>query len=157
MNRGLVARASIVINAPIYIVWGALTKPKIIKQYMFGTDVVTDWQVGSSIVWKGEWQGKTYEDKGKILKFETEHILEYSHFSPLSGDPDVPEKYHNMTIELKMKGNQTKITLLQDNNTTEEDRKHSETNWKMMLEGMKKLPDQYLSENPSCRIEDIEK
>lgn len=37
MNN-LIAKASITINAPITKVWEALTKPEIIKQYMFGTN-----------------------------------------------------------------------------------------------------------------------
>ncbi|GIW61908.1 MAG: hypothetical protein KatS3mg089_0760 [Patescibacteria group bacterium] len=106
---------------------------------MFGTNVVSDWQVGSSIVWKGEWQGKSYEDKGKILKFEKERKLQYTHFSPLTGKPDVPENYHTVTIELSNNGSQTTVRLSQDNNETEEARQHSEKNWRMMLEGLKKL------------------
>jgi hypothetical protein len=63
---------------------------------MFGTD----WKEGSPIVWQGEWQGKAYQDKGTILKIDQERVLQYSHFSPLSGQPDVPESYHTVTIEL---------------------------------------------------------
>ena len=139
MNKGLVAKASTIINVPIAKVWEALTKPEIIKQYMFGTNVVSDWKVGSSIVWKGEWQGKSYEDKGEILKIEEGRTLQYSHFSPLMGKPDVPENYHTVTIELANDGEETTVFLLQDGNATEEARKHSEKNWNIMLDGLKKL------------------
>jgi hypothetical protein len=71
VNRGLVAKASTIIDASIAKVWEALTSPEKIKQYMFGTDVVSDWKEGSSIRWKGEWQGKKYEDKGVILKLKS--------------------------------------------------------------------------------------
>lgn len=139
MKKGLIAKASTTINAPVAKVWEALTKPEIIKQYMFGTNVVSDWKVGSSISWKGEWQGKSHEDKGKILKFEEERLLQYNHFSPLSGEPDMPENYHTVTIELSGDGRQTTISLSQDNNATEAAREHSEKNWKMMFDGLKKL------------------
>jgi hypothetical protein len=43
-------------------------------QYMFGTNVISDWQEGSPILWKGEWQGKKYEDLGVILKLEPERV-----------------------------------------------------------------------------------
>jgi uncharacterized protein YndB with AHSA1/START domain len=85
--RGLIARASTTVHAPSSAVWRALTDPQMIKQYMFGTTVVTDWQEGDPIVWQGEWQGKRYEDKGVILKLDPGHLIEYSHFSPLSGQP----------------------------------------------------------------------
>ena len=138
-DNELVAKASTTINAPVARVWEALVRPDMIKQYMFGTHVVTDWKEGSPIVWQGEWQGKAYEDKGTILKIEPERVLQYSHFSPLSGQPDVPENYHTVTVELSGAGGQTHVSLAQDNNASEEAREHSEQNWRMMLEGLKKL------------------
>ena len=138
MNKGLIAKASITINAPVDKVWDALINPDKIKQYMFGTNAVSDWKEGSPIVWKGEWEGKKYEDRGVILKLEPGHMIQYSHFSPLTGQPDLPENYHIVTIELSGKGKQTLVSLLQDNNATEEAREHSENNWNMMLVGMKK-------------------
>jgi uncharacterized protein YndB with AHSA1/START domain len=106
---------------------------------MFGTTVVTDWQEGSPIVWKGEWQGKAYEDKGEILKLEKPKVLQYSHFSPLSGAPDSPENYHTVTIKLAEKGQKTTVTLTQDHNESEEDRQHAVQNWDTFLQGMKKF------------------
>jgi len=59
MNRGLIARASITIKVQVSKVWEALVNPDLVKQYMFGTTVVSDWNEGSPIVWKGEWQRKS--------------------------------------------------------------------------------------------------
>ena len=138
MKKDFIAKASTTINAPIAKVWDAFVNPQVIKKYMFGTTVASDWKEGSPITWKGEWEGRAYEDKGVILKIEPERLLKYSHFSPLSGQPDVPENYHKVTIELSRKGKQTAVSLSQDNNATEEARQHSEKNWKMMLAGLKK-------------------
>lgn len=138
MDKNLTARTSATINAPADKVWSALVEPDAIKQYMFGTTVVSDWEEGSDIRWKGEWEGKAYEDKGVILKLEPERTLQYSHFSPLAGLPDTPENYHTVTIELSGEGDQTRVSLSQDNNPTEEAREHSEKNWGMMLDGLKK-------------------
>jgi uncharacterized protein YndB with AHSA1/START domain len=123
-DQKLVAKASTAINAPVAEVWDALVDPKKIQQYMFGTNVASDWKKGSPIVWKGEWQGKKYEDKGTILRLERERVLQYSHFSPLSSLPDKPENYHTVTIELSPKGKQTIVSLSQDNNATEPEREH---------------------------------
>jgi len=135
----LVATASITVKAPIEKVWDSLVDSAAIKQYMFGTNVVSDWRVGSSITWRGEWQGKAYEDKGIIKKNEPVHLLQYSHFSPMMGKPDLPENYHLVTIELTHRGEETLVSLSQDGNATEEARKHSEDNWIMMLESLKKF------------------
>jgi uncharacterized protein YndB with AHSA1/START domain len=75
MKDDLLAKASITINAPSEEVWKALVNPEAIRQYMFGTHVISDWKEGSRIVWRGEWQGKPYEDKGVILTFKPERTL----------------------------------------------------------------------------------
>ena len=139
MDKNLIAKASVTVNAPKAKVWNALVHPEAIKQYMFGTNVVSDWREGSLIIWKGEWQGKSYEDKGVILQHKPERTLQYSHFSPLSGRPDQPENYHTVTIEVSSEGNQTRVSLAQDNNPTEQARDHSEKNWGMMLTALKKF------------------
>lgn len=134
-----IARAETTISASADKVWTALTDPQTIKKYMFGATVVSDWKEGGKIVWKGEWEGKSYEDKGKILILEPKKKLQYSHFSPLTGLDDIPENYHIVTIDLTEKGEQTAVTLTQDNNADEKIKKHSEKNWKMMLASLKKL------------------
>jgi uncharacterized protein YndB with AHSA1/START domain len=139
MDKKLVAKATITINAPTSKVWGALTKPDLIKQYMFGTEVTTDWQVGSPITYKGQWEGKTYEDKGKILQIEPGKLLVSTFWSSLSGLPDVPENYNTVRYELSTEGGSTRLTITQDNNATQEEADHSEQNWNMVLDGIKKL------------------
>ncbi|MGH7578543.1 MAG: SRPBCC domain-containing protein [Gemmatimonadales bacterium] len=137
MHTNLIATASVTVNAPVKKVWNALVNPRAIKQYMFGTTVVTDWREGSPIVWKGEWQGKAYEDRGVILQFKPEHLLQYSHFSPLAGLPDEPENHHTVTIEVSGEGERTHLSLAQDNNPTDQARDHSRKNWEMMLTALK--------------------
>jgi uncharacterized protein YndB with AHSA1/START domain len=142
MDGAFIAKAHITISAPPAKVWDALVNPEMIKQYMFGTNAVSDWKEGSPIVWQGEWEGKPYEDKGVILQLKPERLLQYSHFSPLSGQADVPANYHTVTIELSTEEKGTHLLLSQDNNSTEEDREHSEKMWAMMLEGIKKVLEQ---------------
>ncbi|HKP54422.1 MAG TPA: SRPBCC family protein [Chloroflexia bacterium] len=138
-NEGLIAKASTTIDGPIAKIWDALTTPEIIKQFMFGTETVSEWKEGSPIVWKGTWEGKSYEDKGVILKIEPQRMLQYSHYSPLSGDPDVPENYHTLTYELSEDGDKTLVVLSQDNNATEEEIEHSQGMWEKMLASLKKV------------------
>lgn len=142
MNTNLIARTAVTVNATNAEVWDALVNPEAIKQYYFGTNAVSDWLEGSPIVWKGEFKGKQYEDKGVILRLEPGKVLQYSHFSPLSGLPDKPENYHTVTIELSGERNQTHVSLAQDNNSTEDARDHSQQNWGTMLESLKKLLEQ---------------
>lgn len=139
MTEKLMAKASVTIDASRRAVWTALTDPDQIREYMFGADVESGWTVGSPITWKGEMKGKHYEDKGKILRIDRNRLLQYSHFSPLSGSPDQPENYHTVTITLSDDGGKTKVTLEQDRNADEAARKHSQDNWKAMLDGLKRV------------------
>ena len=139
MNNTFIAKATITINAPAARVWDALTQPEIIKRYLFGTQVTTDWRVGSPIVYEGTWEGKAYRDKGQVLQVEPGKLLVSTFWSSLSGLPDVPENYQTVRYELSTEGSGTRLTIRQDNNATQEDANHSAQNWNMVLDGMKKL------------------
>ncbi len=138
-KNNLIAKATTTISALRSDIWDALTTPESIKQYMFGTDVTSKFYEGSPIVWRGEWQGKVYEDKGKIMKVDPGRVFQFSHYSPLSGLPDRPDNYHIVTIELIDKGGEVKVVLTQDKNLTEEARQHSEKNWQLVLDALKQL------------------
>jgi uncharacterized protein YndB with AHSA1/START domain len=137
---GHVAVAETEINASPGRVWNALTDPAQIEEYMFGSRVTTDWKQGSPIVWKGEYEGRKYEDRGQILEIEPQRRLKMTHFSPLSGREDAPENYHTLVFELEKAGREkTHLSLSQDNNSSEEEAEHSKANWETMLSGLKKL------------------
>ena len=135
--KGIVAHATVTIDAPKAEVWKALTTPETIKEFMYGADTETDWQVGSRIVWKGEFKGKPFEDKGEILQFEPEKRLQYSHYSPSSGD-DSPENYHTVTYDLSESGGKTTVALTQDNNADQKAVESSTQMWQSMLDSLKK-------------------
>jgi uncharacterized protein YndB with AHSA1/START domain len=139
MKDTFIAKATITIDAPASMVWDALTKPELIKRYLFGTQVTTDWKVGSPITYKGEWQGKAYEDKGQILQIEPGKLIVSTYWSPLSGLPDIPENYKTVRYELSSSAEGTSLTVIQDNNDTRDEADHSEENWNLVLEGLKKL------------------
>jgi uncharacterized protein YndB with AHSA1/START domain len=136
---GKVATAETDIRAPRSKVWRALTDPEQIRKYMFGSMVETDWKPGSRITWKGEYEGKKYQDKGEILEVEPEHRLKLTHFSPMSGDEDAPENYHTLVYELEESDGKTHVSLSQDNNKSEEAAEHSRANWDKMLSGLKEV------------------
>ena len=139
MEKGLTGKTSITIHAPVAKVWEALTKPELIKQYLFGTEAISDWKVGSSIAYKGVWEGKSYEDKGRILQLVPERLLQSTYWSSMGGLEDRPENYATVTYELEAKDNNTQLTVSVDNIADEKERDHTEKNWGMVLETMKKL------------------
>ncbi|GAL83989.1 ATPase [Sporocytophaga myxococcoides] len=139
MKTDLIAQASIEINADIRTVWHALIDPEIIKEYLFGTDTSSDWKVGSRISFKGVWDGKPYEDGGIITAIEPEETLKYTYWSSMSGTPDVEENYANISYDLEELESGVRLTISQDNIKTEEAREHSEKNWAVVLDSMKRF------------------
>lgn len=140
MDLSFAATASIIIDVPPEKVWEALTNPELVKQYMFGAEVVSDWQKGGSLVYKGMWEGKPFEDKGTILEIEPQKLLKATYYSALSGLEDKPENYNVITYELSPEGNgQTKLTITQDNNSSQEAADKATGNWSMVLAAIKEL------------------
>ncbi len=139
MSKDLVSKQSITIGVPVEKVWDALVNPEMIKQYLFGTNAVSDWKVGSSIKYSGIWNRKIFEDKGKVLNVVPEKLLETTYWSGMSGLPDTPENYKKVKYELQQVTGGTRIDITQDNNATEEEKNHTEQNWKTVLNSMKDL------------------
>ncbi len=139
------AEASVVVNAPPKAVWKALTDPALIRQYFMGAMVSTDWKKGSPITFRGDFNGKSYEDKGEILAIRPQKKLRYSHWSPMAGTADAPENYHVVDIELHEADAATEVTLTQSNlsgGVSDADRASRDEytkNWNTVLEGLKKV------------------
>lgn len=139
MKKTLTAETSITIDGTPAQVWKAITTPQLIKKYLMGTDVSTDWKEGSPITYTGEYEGKKYHDKGIIKKIEPEKILQTTYWSSMSGKEDKPENYKLVTYSLTAKDGKTVVTLSQDNNATENEKKHSLENWKQVLKKLKEV------------------
>ncbi|XAS67182.1 SRPBCC domain-containing protein [Micrococcaceae bacterium Sec5.7] len=148
MAGNYVATSMITIDAPTSRVWSVLTDHDAIEEFMFGTDVVTDWAIGGPIVWRGVWEGKNYEDKGTVLEFEPGRRLVNTHFSPLSGQEDTPENYHTLTWTLEDDAGKTDLTLSQDNNATTEEAAHSKGMWDQLVEGVKSIAERESGTQP---------
>ncbi len=137
-KNNLVAKSSITVQATPEQVWEALTNPVMVKQYLFGTDMETDWKEGSPITYSGVWEGKPYQDKGTVLKVVPNKLIETSYWSAAFG-PDTPENRKKVSYEITPEGEQTKLTIRQDNNSDEKSKEASEGNWSMVLDSLKKL------------------
>jgi len=139
MKSNIKGRATISIDATAAKVWEALTTPSIIKKYFFGTDAISDWQPGSPLIFKGEWEGKKYEDKGTILNVIPNALFKYTYWSSMSGIEDKPENYVIITYELSENNGKTLLTITQENIPDEKMKEHSEQNWKKVLTDLKNL------------------
>lgn len=99
-TSGKIVNKTININAPTSKVWDTLTKPELMKKWLSETEItiITDWKVGNPIVIRGNLHGINFENKGAVLQFEREQILQYTHLSSLSELPDEPENFPSLSL-----------------------------------------------------------
>ena len=103
-----------VIKAPVQKVWDALTMPELVKQWQYGSDLITDWKPGSEIRFRTEWEGKVFEQWGKILEVTPHQIIKYSLFAPRPGLEDKSENYFIMIYSLDEKEGYTSLEIIQE-------------------------------------------
>jgi len=130
----LVARATVDVPAPAEDVWAVLVDPT--ARWMVGARVTSTYVVGDPITFDGEWDGKPFQDHGEIVEIDPPRLLRYTHYSPLSGQPDVPENYHHLTFTLVEGGGSTTVTLEQDGNGSTEEVDHAEGLWRQVLDAL---------------------
>lgn len=137
LNQNLEVSKSVVIDSNIGRVWKVLTDPELIKEYLYGTETITDWKTGSEIVFQGEYQGHKYRDHGKILTNTHEKEISYSYWSGFSGLEDKPENYSTVTYRLISIQGKTELTWQQKGYADSEKQKHSEIGLPALLEQIK--------------------
>lgn len=139
IHRDLKVEITEKFNAPVAELWDALTDKESVKKYFFGTEVNTDWKAGSPITFTGNWEGKTYVDRGKVLEVDKGKLIKYTHLSSFSGLPDLPENYSTVTYLLKADNGGTVLTVIQEGFKDEKAHNDSKEGWKIVLDNLKKL------------------
>lgn len=146
MPNQLTIQNSVTINASPSMVWDALTNPEQTKKYMFGCAAISDWTVGSSLLWRGTHEGQEMVFvKGHIVAIEPETFLAYTTIDPNSPIEDVPENYLTVTYRLSVENEQTLLTTTQGDYAAVADgqRRYQETidggGWEPVLIAIKTL------------------
>lgn len=147
MQSPLLITNSISIKASISMVWDALINPEKTKIYMYGCETVSDWEIGSTLLWKGSYEGKEMIFvKGTVLELVPEKKLTYSVFDPNSTMPDIPENYLSVTYDLNSENGNTILTVTQGDysKVAEGQRRYEQAydngeGWNPILNAIKKM------------------
>jgi uncharacterized protein YndB with AHSA1/START domain len=131
--------SSATIDASVEEVWSAITTPDVIREWFFGVETETDWQVGSSLTHRGEYRGRPYEDKGEIVAIEPPRLLVHTHWSDVSGTPDQPESYQEVRWALTPSNGSTILTVSERNLPSDEAKTVSQQSWETVLANLKQL------------------
>lgn len=111
---------SVFIKAPIGNVFEALTTSDKIIQYFPLNKVVSNWQLGSEVLYKGEIGGNDFTDYGTIKEFSVPTKYSYSYWSDNHGTKRIPENHLVISYTLTSIKNGTQLELEQLNIKSEE-------------------------------------
>ena len=143
----MIVTSSIRINATPSRVWDALTNPAMTRKYMFGCEALSDWQPGSPLIWKGNFNGvEMIAVKGEVVRIEPGKFLAYTTIDPNNpAVPDLPENYLTVTYDVAGEGDGTLLTVSQGDysKVAEGQKRYDETvaggGWSPILEQIKQL------------------
>jgi uncharacterized protein YndB with AHSA1/START domain len=136
MSKKLVVKKSVTFNTDISNVWEALTNPEITKKYFFNCEAISDWKVGSPIIFKMTSGGKEIVAvKGIVTAIEQKRLLEYTCFAPEF--ENVPSKHTTVTYKLSSGNDITKLSVTQGDFGEEGTYNHTDVSWDKVLEGLK--------------------
>ena len=73
---------TVTLQADASTVWDALTNPEVTRKYFFGCEAISDWKVGSPLIFRVEVDGQeTIPVKGVITAIEPNRFLEHTCFA----------------------------------------------------------------------------
>ena len=114
MKKELIVKNSIVIHASPEIVWDVLTNPAQTRKYMFGCETVSEWKKGSTLLWKGHYEGKDMVFvSGVIVDIKPNAFLAYTTFDPNVGMEDTPANHVTVTYKLIADNGKTILNVTQ--------------------------------------------
>jgi uncharacterized protein YndB with AHSA1/START domain len=120
-------------------VWDTLINPEKIAQYFTGAETITNWQIGTEVVFIHHYEGRVFTNKGIVLDFNPNHLLSYTYWTTFSNTEDKPENYTVITFRLAAINDITRLTLSQTNFKDEAWYKGLETGWDMILKKIKEI------------------
>jgi uncharacterized protein YndB with AHSA1/START domain len=139
MNHDLFISESVLIHASPERIWEVLTNPKLIAEYLYGTETITDWKKGCEIIFQGEYEGTKYRDKGVILEIIPNREIRYSYWSSFMGIEDKPENYGVLTYTIEPKGKEAVFTWHQRGFVDESRLQHSKDGLPALLNQVREI------------------
>lgn len=141
----MISQKTLTTTASISKLWAFLTEADKTKQYMFGCEVLSSWEIGAPVIWQGQTEdGKEIiYVKGELTKIEPLKVLQFTMFDPNMGLADVPQNYVLLTYTLSEKEGQTLLHVEQgdyakvDNGQSRLE--ESEKGWDYVLPLLKEL------------------
>ncbi len=130
-------KKEIQLKAPASKVWEALTNPDLVRQYLVGAEVISDWKVGSKIVYCGSFNGIDFRDEGEITIFEPDKQFQYTYWSENHGTENVKANHVVLTYTLSESNYGTLLSVSQENYQSKEIADAMKNIWDLILGKLK--------------------
>lgn len=130
-------KKSLLLNASPSVVFDALTNSGKIIQYFPLKEVVSTWEVGGEIIFKGSNGGKDFIDYGIIEILSPNQIFQYTYWSDNHGTDKLPENYLTICYTLHEVDKGTNLELEHKNFKSEKMYSEMLNVWDFLLSNLK--------------------
>ena len=128
----------ITLNATPEAVWQALTDPEKTKQFLFGCEAISTWQVGAPLEFQMTMGGETMTIvKGVIEEVEPHAVLQHTCFE--ARHENDPSQHTTARYQLEAVPEGTRLTIRQGAFPTAEQCAQNSASWDMALGGLKQI------------------
>ncbi|HMG67455.1 MAG TPA: SRPBCC domain-containing protein, partial [Chitinophagaceae bacterium] len=105
--------------------------------------LITTWQAGSDIRFSTEWEGKIFDQWGKVLEIKPGELIRYTLFAPRPGLEDKAENYFIMNYVLTSVDNKTTLQIIQEDTRPGAVQEAPQGEENPILQALKKLAENY--------------
>lgn len=133
---------NIIINAAPSVVFDALTNSEKILQYFPLNEVISDWKVGSEVLFKGTVNGADFTDYGKIEQLTPNKIFQYTYWSDNHGTERTPENHLTICYSLSATEQGTQLKMEHKNLISAEMHAQMLGVWDFLLSSLKDYAEQ---------------
>lgn len=131
-------KKTVKLHADPSTVWAALTNPELTKRYLYECEAISDWKVGSPLVFRHQSEdGETIPVKGIVKAFEPNETLEHTCFE--TAFEHEPSKHTTIVYQLTPANDMTELSVTQGEFPEEEDFQQHDASWDYVLNGLKLL------------------
>ena len=116
-------------------IWRAITDPELTRSYYYGTDILSDWKVGS------EWTSRAGDElylEGTIVEIDPPRKLVQTFHVASAEEDAVNDEFSTVTWDVTPVADGTRVRVIHDN-MGEATRQYTEGGWEHILAGMKTL------------------
>lgn len=142
LDCSLVAKRQTLINANPDRIWFVLTDPSTIARFLYGASVVTDWRIGSVILFQGEFEGMKWEDKGVVREYLPSSRLAYDYWSGSCGLADILENYARVTFSIESDSSASVLKIEQKGYSSKQSFETSSQGWEHVLSAIKSIAEE---------------